>query len=64
MIDTRYFWLKERIDQGDIIPMYLLTNDMISDLLTKPMHGAQFLVQYFEAGLNYRDRATAGLYAF
>ena len=41
-IDIRYFFLKERIDNGDICVKYLPTEDMIADILTKPLQGAMF----------------------
>ena len=40
---VRYFYIKERIDCGDIKIVYLPTTDMIADLLTKPLTGNLFL---------------------
>jgi hypothetical protein len=41
-IDIRYFFLKEKIDSGELIIEYLCTEDMIADILTKPTQGALF----------------------
>jgi len=42
-IMVRYFYIKERIENGDINVCYLPTEDMIADLLTKPLTGKLFL---------------------
>jgi len=41
-IDIRFFFLKERIDNGDLRIVYLRTEDMIADILTKALQGALF----------------------
>lgn len=41
-IAVRYFFIKDRIEQGDIALEYLPTAKMIADLLTKPLQGEQF----------------------
>jgi hypothetical protein len=41
-VDIRWFWLKERIDNKEIELVYLRTEDMYANLLTKPIQGAQF----------------------
>ena len=41
-IGIRYFFLKERIDNGDICVKYLPTENMIADILTKPLQGVAF----------------------
>ena len=38
-IDIRYFFIKDRIDTGDIKVEYLHTKSMIADYLTKPLVG-------------------------
>jgi hypothetical protein len=40
-IPTRYFFVKERIENGEVQVHHCGTNDMVSDLLTKPMCGAK-----------------------
>jgi hypothetical protein len=35
-IDMRYYWMKERVDQGEAIVKHLGTKDMYANLLTKP----------------------------
>jgi histone deacetylase 1/2 len=42
-INIRYFWVKDRIDAGEARLEYLPTDEMVSDILTKPLQGAKFL---------------------
>jgi hypothetical protein len=42
-IDIRYFWTKERVDNGDLIITYLPTDEMVADILTKPLQGVKFV---------------------
>ena len=42
-INIRYFWLKDRMESGDIKIIYLKTEDMIADILTKPIQGKLFI---------------------
>jgi hypothetical protein len=42
-INIRYFWVKDRIVNGDIKVIHQSTQDMIADVLTKPLQGKQFL---------------------
>jgi hypothetical protein len=41
-IKIRYFWVKDRVDMGDINIVYKPTDSMIADLLTKPLQGEHF----------------------
>jgi hypothetical protein len=41
-VSIRYFWMKDRIEAGDIEVIYKPTDDMIADVLTKPLHGDKF----------------------
>jgi hypothetical protein len=41
-IAVRYFFIKDRIDQGDIVLEYIPTDKMIADMLTKPLQGEKF----------------------
>ena len=41
-INVRYFWIKDRIDTGELELKYLATKDMIADILTKPLQGELF----------------------
>jgi len=43
-MNVRYFWTKERIDSGDIEIVYTPTDDMIADILTKPLQGDKFRI--------------------
>jgi hypothetical protein len=42
-MNVRYFWTKERVDNGDISIMYIPTDEMIADILTKPLQGDKFV---------------------
>ena len=42
-INVRYYWVKDRIESGEIQIVYLPTEDMIADVFTKPMQGQKFL---------------------
>ena len=39
---VRYFLIKDRVDQGEVNIKYCLTEQMWSDILTKPLQGQQF----------------------
>ena len=41
-IDIRYFWVKERVDQGEARVVHLGTKSMYANVLTKPLQGSQF----------------------
>ena len=42
-IAIRYFWLKERTTTGEVKLKYCPTEDMVADILTKPLQGELFL---------------------
>ena len=52
-VNIRYFWVKDRVDSGEIKIIYLPTEDMIADVLTKPMQGEKFL-NFRASLLNWR----------
>ena len=41
-INVRYFWIKDKIDQGEVKVEYLPTHLMVADFFTKPLVGALF----------------------
>jgi hypothetical protein len=41
-IHIRYFWLTEKVAQGEVELQHLGTADMFANILTKPVQGAQF----------------------
>ena len=41
-IDIRYFWLKDRVERGDVNIKYCPTKLMIADFFTKPLQGTFF----------------------
>ena len=42
-IQIRNFWVKERVDKGEVKIEYLRLEDMYANVLTKPLQGAQFV---------------------
>ena len=42
-INIRYFFVKDRVDQGDIKIEYRPTGEMLADVLTKPLQGTLFV---------------------
>ena len=42
-IQIRYFWVKERVDTGEVRVQYLRSEDMYANVLTKPLQGSQFV---------------------
>ena len=41
-VDVRYFWIKDKIDQGEVKVKYLPTHLMLADFFTKPLVGNLF----------------------
>lgn len=41
-INIRYFFIKDRIERGEIKLKYVKTEEMVSDILTKPLQGERF----------------------
>ena len=41
-INIRYFFIKDRIDSGELAVEYLPTGDMVGDFLSKPVQGELF----------------------
>jgi hypothetical protein len=42
-VSIRFFWMKDKIKNGEIEIIYKPTDDMIADILTKPLHGRKFI---------------------
>ena len=53
-IAIRYFWIKERIDSGELKVEHMPTQDMLADLLTKPLQGELF-IKLRDSVLGYVD---------
>lgn len=53
-ISIRRFWLKERVDGGEVVIRHMATGDMVANILTKPVQGMQFLKE--RQGLTNWDR--------
>ena len=43
-IGVRYFFIKDRVDAGEVVVEHVSTTDMIADILTKPLQGNLFRV--------------------
>ena len=41
-VNIRYFFVKDRIEKGDIKIVYEKTEEMVADFFSKPLQGAQF----------------------
>ena len=41
-VNIRYFFIKDRVNSGDLKLEYLPTSEMIADILTKPLQGEAF----------------------
>jgi len=41
-INIRFFFVKDRVDKGEIIVKHMPTDSMIADILTKPLQGEKF----------------------
>jgi histone deacetylase 1/2 len=41
-VSIRYFWIKDRCATGDVEVIYKPTDEMVADILTKPLHGEKF----------------------
>ena len=53
-IHIRYFWVKERVDKGEMTVEYLPSADMYANVLTKPLQGSQFKRERRADGVNRR----------
>jgi ABC-type nitrate/sulfonate/bicarbonate transport system substrate-binding protein len=42
-VAIRYYWVKDRMEAKEIEVVYCPTEDMIADILTKPLVGTQFI---------------------
>lgn len=40
--NIRYFFIKDRVDNGEVKLKYVYTEDLIADILTKPLQGERF----------------------
>jgi len=43
-INIRYFWLKDRIDSGELALEHIPTKYMVADILMKPLFGVPFSI--------------------
>ena len=52
-IKVRFFWLKDLIDEGEITLIYVPSEELVADMLTKATTGAKF--KYLRAKLLGQD---------
>ena len=48
-VEVRYFWIKDLIDEGEVNLRCIPSEELVADLLTKAVTGAQF--KYLRAKL-------------
>ena len=41
-INTRHFWLSEKVTERGVVLEHIGTQDMFANILTKPVQGTQF----------------------
>ena len=41
-VSIRYFFIKDRVDKGEVTILYCPTEKMVADYMTKSLHGGQF----------------------
>ena len=41
-MNIRYFFVHDRINSGEVAVEYLSTDEMLADVLTKPLQGGRF----------------------
>jgi hypothetical protein len=41
-VAIRYYWVKDRVEAKEIEVVYMPTEDMIADVMTKPLQGEAF----------------------
>jgi len=61
-IRLRYFWLKDRVDSGDIVIKHMPADKMLVDVLTKPLQGENFY-RMRDALLRYNKKPSKSICA-
>ena len=54
-INIEYFFIKDRVESGEITIIYCPTEDMIADFFTKPLQGIKF-IQFRESIMGFRKQ--------
>ena len=52
-LDTDYHFVRERVHKGDLLVEYIATTYQLTDVLTKGLHGPDFLHHCFNLKLAY-----------
>ena len=55
-LETDFHFVHERVQKGDLSVEYLCTKDQIADVLTKGLHGPDFLRHCFNLKLGYPSK--------
>jgi hypothetical protein len=42
-VNIRYFWVRDQVEKGELRFAYTPTEDIVADILTKPLQGERFL---------------------
>ena len=53
-INIRYFYIKDRIEKGDIVIKYCPTDEMVGDFMSKPLQGKPFR-KFFRMIMNIKQ---------
>ena len=59
-IDIRFFFIKDRIEKGDVEVAFCGTEEMVADYLTKPLQGAVFR-RFRDAIMGIKRRRCEGM---
>ena len=54
-INIEYFFIKDRVESGEITIIYCPTEDMIADFFTKPLQGIKF-IRFRESIMGFRKQ--------
>jgi hypothetical protein len=41
-VNIRYYWIRDKVESNDINIVYMPTEDMVADIMTKPLQGEKF----------------------
>ena len=63
-IKVRYFWLKDLIDEKEIVLLYIPSEELVADMLTKATTGAKFKLSTFVASYFITSTVLSKLLSF
>jgi hypothetical protein len=59
-IDIRYFFVKDKVDKGEVKIEHCSTKKMVADFFTKPLQGTLF-IQCRNIIMNIKDAASSSM---